>query len=480
MSDEEQTVISTPMPQGVTPTPQQGQKGATEATSTPTVGTFSQATVATHEVTPTPQGTRAVPIPEGLGPRVRDTGSPPEVTPTPQSPTPIERSYTTLSRVEEHDLLESLTITVGTKLLLVWRVAPTLESEVGEWLVSEVTVLEEERDPSTGRLKFTTCLQWEGEELMGTLPLQIGFEVAAISRVKRSAPNIKELLRKRTRSSTETDFIHGQDQATVPAMRGPIQNKEHVGHHFIQAQSGAIQGQDHVPVPAMRGLVQNRSAVEDAVFMSHALADVKRGRSTVELLNGDGLRLPSTIPAVFAGFYPQVWLYRALQGESQSQITEMWRKSLLDFKDYIGLVIRNPARRDAQLMLIENVINMGSRPMPRDRLGWKPLFSNCFALLVDMYDINFTTKADSLARKLEASFATGFVDIEESCRIVDVATTQELHEPTDTAGPTAAMMRVLASEVSALKDAAKRGRGGGRGSFRGGRGGRGGRGRGAL
>jgi hypothetical protein len=73
---------------------------------------------------------------------------------------------------------------------------------------------------------------------------------------------------------------------------------------------------------------------------------------------------------------------------------------------------------------------------------------NCFALSVDMYEINFTTKADILARKLEASFATGFVDIEESCRIVDVATTQELHEPTDTGtGTTAAHFQFNEKEL---------------------------------
>jgi hypothetical protein len=38
--------------------------------------------------------------------------------------------------------------------------------------------------------------------------------------------------------------------------------------------------------------------------------------------------------------------------------------------------------------------------------------------LVDMYDINYNNKSESLARKLDTAFATGFVDVEEICRLV--------------------------------------------------------------
>jgi hypothetical protein len=213
------------------------------------------------------------------------------------------------SRLEEQEAIGNLALSIGSRVSLQWRMRETLDSVASDWWITEVTIIALENDSQTNRQKFVTTFLWEDEELLGCLPLNQECEMAAISRVKGKA---------------------------LPSFSQP----EHTSYHVPMA-----------PTPAMRGVTQNRSTVEDAVCMSHALADVKRGRSTVELLNGDGLRLPSAIPAVFACFYPQVWLYRALQGESQLQITEMWRKSILDFKDYIGLVIRNPARRDAQLML---------------------------------------------------------------------------------------------------------------------------------
>jgi hypothetical protein len=62
----------------------------------------------------------------------------------------------------------------------------------------------------------------------------------------------------------------------------------------------------------------------------------------------------------------------------------------------------DPIRRDQQQNMVENVINMATRQIPSNRLGWRPLFANCFTLLVDMYDINYNNKSESLARGLVA------------------------------------------------------------------------------
>jgi hypothetical protein len=90
-------------------------------------------------------------------------------------------------------------------------------------------------------------------------------------------------------------------------------------------------------------------------------------------------------------------------------------KCLIDFKEFMGVSIKNPQRRDANMVALENVISIAYRKSPTSRMAWRPLFANVFTLLVDYYDIN-ASRSELLTRKLESALPSPCLDIDPNKR----------------------------------------------------------------
>jgi hypothetical protein len=84
------------------------------------------------------------------------------------------------------------------------------------------------------------------------------------------------------------------------------------------------------------------------------------------------LRPPANI-SVFACWRPNPWLHRAQLAGPAEAVSEAWRNALLDQKEFMGVSIKNPQRRDANMVALANVIPIACRKLLASRMPWRPL-----------------------------------------------------------------------------------------------------------
>jgi hypothetical protein len=335
-----------------------------------------------------------------------------------------------LSRTDEMSVITALDLRVGARCLLQWRTSETLDEVAGEWFTTEVQITGTEVCPTTGRPVYLTSFLWEGEEMQGRLPLIAAFEMRDIKRIKGPAKSMSEFLTKRPRElekTTTQEPMHGFELASV---------------------------------------------------IAHASMDVKRGKSSIEVKGADGLRVPSTISLLWTAVYPHIWFRkRETAGEDAEVLEESWRQALANLQTFLGVSIKNPAKRDEALRASDNVVNLIYRRTPISKLEWSSIFENCFILLHGWFSIlHGKHNADLLLSKVRTSFGQGFLDIEEIVRTIEATVsgnggpTEEQHETK--AASLLAQLKVANAQMESLSSR------GGRGGNRGGYGGFRGRGRG--
>jgi len=278
-----------------------------------------------------------------------------------------------LTRTQGLDTVAAMALTVGSGVELVWRARQTLDSDAGDWVTTLVEV-ESIGEDDTGRRKFATRfnLSDEGVEhtYEGTLPVEYRFEVASMKRVRAPAPSMASLLAPTKRFRDE-----------------PVSTAD----------------------PAQ------------AVVQANAIMDAQRGKTTTEVENGDGFRVPSKIAALHAGLYPHYWFARKARGEDATTLALEWRKAIDAFRTFVGATFRHPQRRDAYLLAVENTATMIFRAVPSSKLEWRPLFTNVAILLKEIYTVTFSAKAgEAIQHKVEAQFAEGLLDIEDILRKADL------------------------------------------------------------
>jgi hypothetical protein len=263
-------------------------------------------------------------------------------------------SISALSRLQEQEMLSSLKLTVGSRAILTWRSRETLDAVAGEWFTTPLEIVEvsEASVPwhegaTQGRSTYTTSFLWEGEELQGCLPLQFEYEMARIARVRAPARSMTSIV-----LSTSAKRVREEPNyrlTTNPLYQSTPQQPDPPAHL--------------------------------AMAKAHASMDVRRGKATAEVKGGDGLRVPATISSLWSALYPHVWLARREAGEDPGEVEEAWRLNLTYLQAYLGVAIKNPAKRDESIRATENVTTMVYRRYPQSKMAWQGLNENCFILL---------------------------------------------------------------------------------------------------
>ena len=140
------------------------------------------------------------------------------------------------------------------------------------------------------------------------------------------------------------------------------------------------------------------------------------------------------------------------------------------FKEHFGAVFRNPNRRDAYLLAVDNAVSSVYRDLPQDKIAWRLVLANVRTVLREVVTVSLSAKvAESLDEKLVTSFVEGTLDFESLILRAEVGHDDE---PKSQALPDV-QNKVLQAQVAALSarvaqaegETAQRARG--RGYFRG-------------
>lgn len=355
----------------------------------------------------------------------------PEATGQRKEPTP-------LSRQQERNRIDELGLCVGACVRVVWRTRETLDEERGEWTTTTVTITAADAD-ELGRQRWTTEFELENLTFEGFLPMQSAFEVAELTRVRAPPRKLTDVLRaKRPR-----------DQQ-----------------------------------PAAQGMT-----VEMATATAQAMIDAKRGRPTVQLPGGEGLRVPSSTASIYAAVFPHIWWAKVAEETApKAPIMEEWRAAAEELRHHLGATFRNPNRREAYAVALENLAALVLRAPPATRLEWRTAFANVKAYLREIFVVSHSAKhGDLIEKKIGEMFDEGLLDLELAIRKTEAETAEKDHtKDKDNSArdkdskDLAEENRLLRSQVSALaaRTADNDEQGGGRGGWRGGRGWGRGRGRG--
>ena len=348
-----------------------------------------------------------------------------------------------MSRLEELEWLREHPLQVGKVVRVVWRVAETLTAEPSEWFVSVLSVTGITQEG--GRTRYATSFAWEGEQLEGTLPLRIDFELAAIDVVKQKcSPSMVRAM--------FTATIHTTPMVPMVSHTPPM-----VLHHEAESAKEGTAKRQRSPEPP----------VADATALWAAAADVSRGRASVAVSGGDGLRVPANIPLLWAGCYPHLW---------SNVRPEEWRDSLSVLQSHLGVLARNPLKREEIKRATDNITNMSCWARPVSKWDWQSQFDNVLMVIVVWLQVLHGRDAgDMLQSKWKTAWAVGYLDIEDLVRQVETTsvsgarqgqsdeTKHRHHNDKDLL----AQVRVLSAQVS-QQQAGRGGRGrGGRGNFRG-------------
>jgi hypothetical protein len=402
-------------------------KTGSQATESPTTG-GPVPTVSVHEQTP-----------GHTSPAAEEAAVGKAGTQAPKSPVNVglattASDYEALSRTAEREAILDLDLRVGSKFKIIWRVRQTADTDAGPWETSECQVTDIVEDPDTSTSRFRTQFLWEGVPCEGQLPLQWEFEVASMARIRGAAPSLGSLMKRARPESVQIPLSTAAPSHQVPQVTAYPQHS--LGVELAQAQ-----------------------------------LDAKRGKPTVEVPGGDGLRVPARVPALWSPLYPNFWMGLRDRGGSASNLEVEWRKAESELRTFLGAIFRNPTRRDSYLLAVENCAAATCRPTPTSKLEWRPFYMNTISLMTEyQWVLSGQRASETMRAKLITALQSGFIDFEEVYNKAD-----ETEVESETAATTAGSvtMQVLTSALGALQNRVR-----GRGGFRGGRGNQRGRGRG--
>jgi hypothetical protein len=339
--------------------------------------------------------------------------------PTPAEATAEQHVYVPFSRSEERKRIDELGLSIGALVRAVWRTRETLDEEHGQWETTTLTITGAETD-ELGRERWLTEFEIQGQFHIGFLPVQTLFEVAELTRIRAPPRRISDVLNSK----------RPREQATTP---------------------GAT--------------TQEASAAQ-----AQAIIDAKRGKPTVAIQGGEGLRAPASTATIYAPLFPHIWWARAAeQGTCTKEVAEEWRDAAERLRNFLGATFRNQSRRDSYQAALENLTSMVFRPPPASRLDWRGPIANVRAFLSEIFSVTHSQKVgDAVSKRISDMFDEGLLDMEVAVRRAEK---DERHEPQTHADPDLAQQnRLLQSQVSALaarvSDDGGRGRGG-RGNWRG-------------
>lgn len=312
--------------------------------------------------------------------------------------TPNDRA---LSRQEERKRVDDMNLSIGSCVRVVWRTRGTPDEEEGDWTTSVVTVCGAEVDDN-GRKRYTTEFDIGGRLFEGCLPLGGDFEARELTRVRAAARKLEDVL---------------------SAKRRRTETPQH--EHPTSAAATAI-----------------------------AMMDVKRGKPTVGLPNGEGLRVPASSSQVFAAVFPHVWWARLSEETSPSELVVEWRAAAETLRNYLGATFRAQTRRDAYFVAVENLVALVLRPPPANRLEWRLPFANVRAFLRELFCVIHSARAaEALDKKIADQFENGVVDIEAAiCDAEGTAEPQQLQQQQQQQrGPGEQSHEALQEQVRILK-----------------------------
>ena len=305
-------------------------------------------------------------------------------------------NLTPMSRTQEQDKLRELDLGFGSQVRIVWRRRETLDTFASPWeaWMGVISLIDEDHD---GHKRWTVDYERPTGPETGFLPAEDMYEVASIERIKTQGKPIALMSLKRAREET----------TTLPP-----------GNHETQLASS----------------------------IATALTDASRGKLTAPVPNGDGLKIPKTVPDRFYCTYPPLWFARIEAGGSKQDISKELVTRWSTLREHLGATFRYAAHRDSFSVHVDNIAaSVFITKAPESKARWRTLFANVFGALSDIVTVSQGAKqASTFVTKAWDQFNAGNLDIEECLRLAEVP-----EPPSDNKAPVIDT-RALQAQLTAL------------------------------
>ena len=145
--------------------------------------------------------------------------------------------------------------------------------------------------------------------------------------------------------------------------------------------------------------------------------DAKVGKTTRDVPNGDGLRIPASFPTTLTVAYPPVWVSRKSPDGDNSALVAEYRQAWETLKTHCGASFGKLALQDDYQIALDNAVDTLYAPAPASKEKWRTLFFNSFRLLTLFTTVTLGAKAaEKVATKLKDGWNSNLVDVEEALR----------------------------------------------------------------
>lgn len=177
------------------------------------------------------------------------------------------------------------------------------------------------------------------------------------------------------------------------------------------------------PKPLKRPrMVEPRPPTEAFAAAAQCIIDAKAQKQTVAVDNGDGLRIPQSIPSHLEAAYPPLWfLKRSKTNDAEaSNLRTSWISAWVALAQYMGAVFKSELHRTAFGAAVRNAANSVCVGKPGSKEEWKYVFHSVFAALSEIVTVTHGPAAASkVVKRLNSGLDSNLLDIEEALRLAE-------------------------------------------------------------